>query len=122
MQFLTYVSVTIGRLVGIALVVDALRIAVGQAIPNVLSFAIRVPTAFNLDRTGADSENKVFRKFVATTWSGNSEKVKFCVSHKRYFARIFLRKEIPASLLFITAFCLLPNRLLVFSMRAKSER
>lgn len=86
----TYVSVTIRRLVGIALVVDALWIAVRQSVPDVFTFSVRVPTAFNLDRTGADSENKVFREFVATTWSGNSERVKFCVSHKRYFARIFL--------------------------------
>lgn len=113
----TYVSVTICCLVGIALVVDALRIAVCQAVPNVLAFSVRVPAAFNLDRTGPDSENKVFREFVAMTWSGNSEKVKLCVSHKRFFAGIFLRQEIPASLLVITAFCFDPNRFLVFSMR-----
>lgn len=80
---LTYVSVTIGGFVGIALVVDALRVAVSQTVPNVLAFAIRVPTAFNLDRTSSDAENKVFREFVAMTMSGNSKKVKFCVSHKR---------------------------------------
>lgn len=118
----TYVSVTICCLVGVALIIDALRVAVGQTVPNVLAFAIGIPSAFNLDRTSSNSKNKVFRKLIAVTWSGNSKKVKFCVSHKRYFARFSLRKEIPGSHLFIAAFCCEPNRFSVFSMRAKSER
>lgn len=79
----THISVTVRGHVSVTLICNALWITVSQTIPDIFSFSIRIPAAFDLNGTAANSEYEIFREVFAGNLSVSFGKVKLCLSQNK---------------------------------------